>query len=356
MNSVMDDNKMLTLASNERIPLKAHMRMIFEIRDLNHATPATVSRAGIIFISTNTGSQWRSLIKSWLVRLEAPEQPVKSTLRTLFERYCAPSLLYIKKECKPLVPVEDVTLVTNLLRMLKVLLTPAVMKTVCDPATPADEATRILDTYFVFAAVWAFGSALSLRDGEDYRAKFSDFWRGELKTVRLPSRETVFDYWLAPETLQFEQWKNSPHYSEITYDSKTTPMSQVRLWHVWESVLCALHASFSCLHQRHASSCLFSLNAFVLLPSSLARLRLCLQVTVPTPETCSISYWMELLVGARDPVMLVGYAGCGKTQLVQGLLSKQKPEERVSHAINFNFYTDSKALQVRYSAHCIASH
>jgi dynein heavy chain len=34
MNSVMDDNKMLTLPSNERIPLKPHMRMIFEIRDL----------------------------------------------------------------------------------------------------------------------------------------------------------------------------------------------------------------------------------------------------------------------------------------------------------------------------------
>lgn len=42
MNSVMDDNKMLTLASNERIPLKAYMRLIFEIRDLNFASPATV--------------------------------------------------------------------------------------------------------------------------------------------------------------------------------------------------------------------------------------------------------------------------------------------------------------------------
>jgi dynein heavy chain len=66
MNSVMDDNKMLTLASNERIPLKPYMRMIFEIRDLAYATPATVSRAGILYISTDEGSQWRSLIASWV--------------------------------------------------------------------------------------------------------------------------------------------------------------------------------------------------------------------------------------------------------------------------------------------------
>jgi dynein heavy chain len=56
MNSVMDDNKILTLASNERIVLKPHMRMIFEIRDLRFATPATVSRAGILFISDTFGS------------------------------------------------------------------------------------------------------------------------------------------------------------------------------------------------------------------------------------------------------------------------------------------------------------
>lgn len=66
MNSVMDDNKILTLASNERIPLKSHMRLIFEIRDLRFATPATVSRAGILFISDFTGYQWKAYVKSWL--------------------------------------------------------------------------------------------------------------------------------------------------------------------------------------------------------------------------------------------------------------------------------------------------
>lgn len=66
MNSVMDDNKILTLANNERIPLKAHMRMIFEIRDLRFASPATVSRAGILYISDDSGYQWESYIASWL--------------------------------------------------------------------------------------------------------------------------------------------------------------------------------------------------------------------------------------------------------------------------------------------------
>jgi dynein heavy chain len=77
MNSVMDDNKLLTLASNERIPLKAHMRLIFEIRNLNYATPATVSRAGILYISDTDGSQWRSYVRSWIARMKWDENKKK---------------------------------------------------------------------------------------------------------------------------------------------------------------------------------------------------------------------------------------------------------------------------------------
>ncbi len=55
MNSVMDDNKLLTLANNGRIILKPYMRMLYEIRDLKFASPATVSRAGILFISDDSG-------------------------------------------------------------------------------------------------------------------------------------------------------------------------------------------------------------------------------------------------------------------------------------------------------------
>jgi hypothetical protein len=43
MNSVMDDSRLLTLPSNERIRLLPHMKMIFEIRDLKYATPVSRS-------------------------------------------------------------------------------------------------------------------------------------------------------------------------------------------------------------------------------------------------------------------------------------------------------------------------
>lgn len=44
LNTVMDDNKILTLASNERIALTPTMRLIFEISNLRTATPATVAK------------------------------------------------------------------------------------------------------------------------------------------------------------------------------------------------------------------------------------------------------------------------------------------------------------------------
>lgn len=45
LNTVMDDNKVLTLASNERIALTPTMRLLFEISNLRTATPATVTQS-----------------------------------------------------------------------------------------------------------------------------------------------------------------------------------------------------------------------------------------------------------------------------------------------------------------------
>jgi dynein heavy chain len=286
MNSVMDDNKMLTLASNERIPLKPHMRLIFEIRDLRFATPATVSRAGILYISTDDGTQWNSLIQSWLTKIETNEV-AKGKLATCFQHYIKPTLRWRIKYVAPVVSLQDMNFVQTLLYMLDGTLTPQILNS---------EAPDAIEKAFVFSMIWSMGSALTLTDdGTDNRKMFSDWWRTEWRNVKLPTQYTIYDYWYDPTSNTFEQWSKSPFLSAdmMEYES-TTPMASV---------------------------------------------------TVPTPETCSVTFWMKILVNMRRPVMLAGPSGTGKTQIVNGMLSTFDPSEMMSANINFNFYTTSAVLQ-----------
>lgn len=54
LNSVLDDNKLLTLPNGERLALLPNIRIVFEVQDLKYATAATVSRCGMVWFSDNT--------------------------------------------------------------------------------------------------------------------------------------------------------------------------------------------------------------------------------------------------------------------------------------------------------------
>ena len=115
MNSVMDDNKTLTLPSNERIKVLGHMRLIFEIRDLAFASPATVTRAGVLYIGDD--AQWKNFVESWIQNRSLNMEPASMSpevrkvradkLRELFEKYMPPTMLEIKKNFPTLVPILD---------------------------------------------------------------------------------------------------------------------------------------------------------------------------------------------------------------------------------------------------------
>jgi uridine kinase len=77
-------------------------------------------------------------------------------------------------------------------------------------------------------------------------------------------------------------------------------------------------------------------------------------VTVPTSETCSVTFWMKNLVFRRRPVMLAGPSGTGKTQIVNGMLAEFDPQEMLHTTINFNFYTTSSVLMTTMVSNKIA--
>jgi len=215
----MDDNKMLTLASNERIPLKHYMRMIFEISDLKYATPATVSRAGILFISTEHGGQWRSLVGSWVQSRpdDLFEDSDRERVHGFFERYLVDTLKFFSTSLQGVVLCNDISLCTSVLALLDVVLTRKLI---------TDESA--FETAFVFCLVWGFGSLLTTSDdGTEYRKIFSDWFRQKFKSIRIPVRDTVFDYWLDLKNNKFESWKASPAFRSVEFNSTKMNMADI---------------------------------------------------------------------------------------------------------------------------------
>ena len=116
-----------------------------------------------------------------------------------------------------------------------------------------------LETAFVFCTIWAFGSALMMSDdGVDHRKAFSDWWKTNFKHIRLPTRETTFDYWLDPASNKFEPWRQSPSFHAVAFDSRIMKMDET---------------------------------------------------TVPTTETASISHWGNLFIHQSKSLLLVGPSG-----------------------------------------------
>ncbi|RNF09395.1 cytoplasmic dynein 2 heavy chain 1 isoform X1 [Trypanosoma rangeli] len=71
LNSVLDDNKLLTMPNGVRIQFGENVNFLFEAHSLAFASPATVSRMGIIYLSEEDVNP-KTMVASWL--LEQPEE------------------------------------------------------------------------------------------------------------------------------------------------------------------------------------------------------------------------------------------------------------------------------------------
>jgi dynein heavy chain len=114
LNTVMDDNKVLTLVSQERIPLTPEMRLVLEVSNLRNATPATVSRGGVLYIN-DTDIGWRPYVDTWLSRFKVKgDEHANNTFTLAISHYINESFLSDMKSKETAAPVCEIQMITSL--------------------------------------------------------------------------------------------------------------------------------------------------------------------------------------------------------------------------------------------------
>jgi dynein heavy chain len=293
MSTVMDDNKILTLVSGERIPLTPSMRLLFEITDLRNASPAMVSRAGVIYINDDDIG-WSPIAQSWVDT--RPDHSQRAHLRLLVRKYVQKTLGACK-QFKQIVPILTVNSVSTLCYLLDGVLGKG------DDAKKGLSA-EVVETYFVWAMIWAFGGALLVDKAKDHKEHFSRWWQQEFKTVTFPSQGNVFDYIV----------------DEISVD--------------------LLHVSSERGHSRINTLVDWACDDYIHTPGQPVS-----NLYVDVSETARLTYIFNLLVRNHKGVMYTGNAGTGKTVCMQKNIKALDEDEYVYAMMNLNSKTDSMTLQ-----------
>lgn len=104
--------------SGEIIQMSNKMNLIFEPADLEQASPATVSRCGMIYLEPHQMG-WRPFKESYM-QYELPEklsQENRDMINDLFEWLVDPCLEYIRHNCKLFVNASEMHLVQSMMRL-----------------------------------------------------------------------------------------------------------------------------------------------------------------------------------------------------------------------------------------------
>ncbi|XP_045152663.1 dynein axonemal heavy chain 10 [Echinops telfairi] len=294
MNSVMDDNKLLTLANGERIRLQAHCALLFEVGDLQYASPATVSRCGMVYVDPKN-LKYEPYWKKWVNQMQNKTE--QGDLQLLFNKY-VPYLIDVIVEgivdgrqgekLKTIVPQTDLNMVTQLTKMLDSLLEGEI------------EDPDLLECFFLEALYCSLGACLL----EDGRAKFDDC----VKRVASLSTVDTDGVWAGPGELPGQL----PTLYDFHFDSKQ------KKWIPWNRLVPEY------VHVRE--------KKFV-------------DILVHTVDTIRTSWMLQQMVKIKQPVLLVGESGTSKTATTQNFLKNLNEELNIVLIVNFSSRTTSLDIQ-----------
>ncbi|XP_045900393.1 dynein axonemal heavy chain 5 [Micropterus dolomieu] len=198
LNSVLDDNKTLTLANGDRIPMAPCCKIVFEPHNIDNASPATVSRNGMVFMSSSVLG-WSPILQAWLQKL--PHQQADA-LKLCFTCCYQDLLDFVSTAVSPKMQVLECMYIRQTIDLLQGLLPAAEEKQGC-----RGDVGRL----FVFAVMWSLGAVLELDD----RAKMEAFIKRFSSSLDLPHTQddqTIFEF-TVNEQGQWEHWSNKvPEY------------------------------------------------------------------------------------------------------------------------------------------------
>ncbi|GET88803.1 dynein heavy chain, putative [Leishmania tarentolae] len=300
MNTVLDDNRMLTLNSGERINMNPTVRMMFEVQDLSQASPATVSRCGMVYFSVEDLT-WRPFVSTWLqsrrdfeVAMNAPKpDSTISELQTFVDEALARALQFKRSECVDLIPTTEFNTVRSFTTMLDALANTEAAAVMPDgtryqAAQAGENYLPQLRMMAMFCLIWAVGGSLTA----DSRRKLDAFVR-EMDSS-FPSMETVFEYFPDLSSLRWIGWEEHPDVQKPFAPPSDTPY--------YEQI-------------------------------------------VPTVDMIRYSYMVSQLVLSSVQLVLVGTTGTGKSLIANKVLHDLPTDMYISTHLHFSAQTTAKNVQ-----------
>ncbi|XP_064629143.1 dynein axonemal heavy chain 1-like isoform X2 [Lineus longissimus] len=318
MNTVLDDNKKLCLSSGEIIKLSEDMTMMFEVADLAVASPATVSRCGMVYLEPGIlGLQ--PFVECWLKKLPDPIWPYKERLTELFEIFMEDCINFIRKNVKEIVGSMDSTLTFSLLKLLDCFFAPfipkeAKLRHAGEKPIPEERIARIvelIDAWFIFSLVWTVGATCD----NDGRKKFSDFVRKKCKEAKLdlpfPDEGLVYDYRLDDGGI------SRPGSDDDEEEGENKDKKPVQ-WGSWMD----------------------GMDEYTIAPDMRFS-----DIIVPTMDTIRSSHIVEMLLTNNKTVMCIGPTGTGKSLTIGDKLTKNMPKEYIPEFMTFSAKTSANQTQ-----------